>query len=124
MARPQKQINAAQVRKLAAIMCTTEEMADILGCSKDTLERRFAADIKKGRSQAKSSLRSAQFKKALRGNAIMQIWLGKQHLGQTDKPVEVDPGTPLVPETNVIERADSNEPGERPAEPPDSSIAN
>ena len=31
------------------------------------------------------SLRRAQFEKALSGNVVMQIWLGKQHLDQRDK---------------------------------------
>ena len=33
----------------------------------------------------KASLRSAQFKAALAGNATMLIWMGKQLLGQRDK---------------------------------------
>jgi len=35
------------------------------------------------------SLRRAQIKTALDGNPTMQIWLGKQYLGQHDK-IEID----------------------------------
>jgi AraC-like DNA-binding protein len=62
------------------------EMAAVLNCSPDTLQRRFAAVIEKGRERGKSSLKRAQWKKAVdEGNPTMLIWLGKQHLGQTDK---------------------------------------
>ena len=101
MARPRKVIDKAQLEQLAAIGCTSEEMASILDCSKDTLERRFAAVIKKGRDRAKMSLRRAQYTAALGRPAViqngvvvtpaappnitMQIWLGKQMLEQKDK---------------------------------------
>lgn len=59
-------------------------MALLLGCSKDTLERRFAAVIEKARSQMKMSLRRTQIKLAENGNVAMAIWLGKQYLGQRE----------------------------------------
>lgn len=85
MARPKKIIDPEQVTKLASIHCTTAEIAAVLGCSSDTLERRFAAAIKKGRETGKASLRRLQWQTAQAGNAGMQIWLGKQLLGQRDK---------------------------------------
>lgn len=90
MARPKKVISEKQVLELARIHCTVAEMAAVLDCSKDTLERRFAALIEKGRSDGRTSLRRKQFDAATRGkgNVTMLIWLGKQHLGQTDKPQE------------------------------------
>jgi hypothetical protein len=60
-------------------------MAEMLECSKDTLERRFAAVIKKGRAQRNSSLRRKQFEVAMKGDRTMLIWLGKQYLEQRDK---------------------------------------
>ena len=48
------------------------------------------SDIYKSKSSTgKMSLRRQQFKSAEAGNVTMQIWLGKQWLGQTDK-VESD----------------------------------
>lgn len=87
MARPRKQIDAAMVEELARIHCTYEEIASVVGCSTDTLKRRFAERIEKGREHGKSSLRRWQFKKAQDGNPAMLIWLGKQHLGQKDGQV-------------------------------------
>jgi AraC-like DNA-binding protein len=86
MGRPRKQIDPTQVVELAKIDCTYSEMAAVLGCSQKTLQRRFVHLIEKGREEGKSSLRRAQFNKAVvDGNPTMLIWLGKQRLGQTDK---------------------------------------
>lgn len=89
MGRPLKQIDPAQVEKLAALHCTLEEIGTIVGCSVDTLSRRFADAIEKGRAHGKASLKRRQYELAMAGNATMLIWLGKQHLGQRDKQ-EVD----------------------------------
>lgn len=83
--RPMKQIDAEMVRKLASIFCTMEQIASMVGCSVDTLERRFADVIKNGRDNGKTSLLKKQFEMAMGGNISMLIWLGKQHLGQSDK---------------------------------------
>jgi AraC-like DNA-binding protein len=85
MARPKKQIDPEEVRKLAAIQCSYAEMADILGCNESTLTRRFAQVIKVGRSHAFASLKRKQYEVAMTGNVGMLIWLGKQYLEQTDK---------------------------------------
>src|SRR5688500_14810065 len=85
MARPRKEVDPAVVERTAAIGCTVAEIAVVLGVSKDTLERRFAAAIEKGRERGKRSLRRMQWKTAKSGNPTMQIWLGKQLLGQADK---------------------------------------
>jgi hypothetical protein len=88
MARPRKQIDHELLRSLAGIGCTVDEIATMLKCSKDTLERRFAADIEKGREEGRASLRRKQWTTAMgdgKSAATMQIWLGKQLLGQKDR---------------------------------------
>lgn len=85
MARPRLKIDPDQVEKLAAIGCTMGEMASIMSCSVDTLERRYAERIEKGRSNRKMRLRHKQTQVALEGNVVMLIWLGKQELGQSEK---------------------------------------
>lgn len=85
MARPKKKIDEDALEKLVHIGCTTEELAFFFGVSRDTLERRYAALIAKGRATAKIRLRKIQFDIAKKGSAIMAIFLGKQMLGQTDK---------------------------------------
>lgn len=84
MARPKIEIDESLVDKLASIHCTMEEIGSIVGCSVDTLERRFADVIKKAKDKGKSSLRRYQWELAQKGNATMLIWLGKQLLGQRD----------------------------------------
>jgi hypothetical protein len=84
MGAAKKQINPDQVFKLARIGCTNEEIGTILGCSADTLERRYAGDLETGRSNRRSSLRRKQFQLAMKGDRTMLIWLGKQDLGQKE----------------------------------------
>lgn len=85
MARPRIKLNEEDITKLAALACTTAEIASYFGCHPRTLERRFAAALKRGRDQGKMSLRRKQYEIAQAGNVTMLIWLGKQMLGQKDK---------------------------------------
>lgn len=85
MVRPLKEIDAKQVELLAGCGCTTTEIGLKLDCSNDTLERRFAAELEKGKSNGRTSLRGKQFELAMKGSIPMLIWLGKNMLGQSDK---------------------------------------
>lgn len=95
MARPKIKIDFDMVKKLCAIQCTGQEIADVLDVSYDTLERRvkevyqisFADYIKKHSANGKMSLRRKQHEVAMNGNTTMLVWLGKQYLGQTDKQI-------------------------------------
>lgn len=80
-----KDIDAEQVKALAAINCTMDEIAAVLDTSTVTLRARFLAQIEAGRAIGKQSLRRYQWEAAKRGNVTMLIWLGRQLLGQTDK---------------------------------------
>jgi hypothetical protein len=86
MSRPRKSIDYGLVESMAQIHCTQEEIAEVLGISVRTLQRRakFCRIYKKGREKGKASVRRMQFKSAEKGNVTMQIWLGKQILGQRD----------------------------------------
>lgn len=59
----------------------------MVGCSVDTLVKHFSEVLKEGRETGKASLRRAQYKNAIRGSTGMQIWLGKNRLGQKDQVV-------------------------------------
>jgi hypothetical protein len=83
--RPRKKIDREQVERLAEIHCTMIEMGAVLGCSVDTLERRFADVIKEAQARGKASLRRCQYKAAVDGSPALMIWLGKQLLGQRDQ---------------------------------------
>lgn len=102
MARPLLPIDPEEVLKLAQIGCRTQEIADFLGCSKETIEGRFYAELEKGRADLKMTLRRMQIQAAQRGNVAMMIWLGKQMLGQVDR-AQID--IAHVPDEIFIEEA-------------------
>ena len=95
MARPQKQIDKAQFEKLCGLQCTKEEICGFFDLTDKTLESwckrtykvGFSEVFRQKRGTGKISLRRYQFELAKK-NANMAIWLGKQYLGQSDKPEE------------------------------------
>jgi len=100
MARPKKEIDEELVFKLASIGCTYQELADFFQIDKSTIVRRFAPIIKEGHQDMKQSLRRAQLKAAIENNNVtMQIWLGKQMLGQKDQPKVIYEGVSKVTAT-------------------------
>lgn len=82
----------SKAQQMAAIQCTGEEIAAILNVNYDTLLARikdlgwssFSDWYKKHSAGGKMSLRRRQFKTS-ETNPTMQIWLGKQYLGQKDR---------------------------------------
>tara|TARA_B100000282_G_scaffold1004_1_gene698 strand:- start:385 stop:747 length:363 start_codon:yes stop_codon:yes gene_type:complete len=88
--RPRKEIDTELLYKLAQIHCTMKEMVDIIGVSEDTLKRRYAGIIDKGKAEGKMRLRRKQIEVAMQGSAVMLIWLGKQMLSQSDTPITED----------------------------------
>jgi AraC-like DNA-binding protein len=103
MARPRLKIDPQIVQGMAEICCTMNEIASVVGCSVDTLERRFADVIQKGRNAGKESLRRAQFNLAKSGNATMLIWLGKQLLDQKEPQYLIPEGEDGQPKALKIE---------------------
>ena len=103
MGRPKFQIDYEQVEKLAKIHCTQEEIASILGCSVDTLQRddKFCGVYKNGISNGKMSLRRKQWAAVEEGNTTMLIWLGKQYLGQREPPKETQEDDEPAPPVEV-----------------------
>ena len=104
MGRPKKNLTKEQwtsVDYMCMIHCTGEEIAGVLGMDYDTLNRNCKEEkgmyiseyIKQHQNGGKMSLRRAQWKSAENGNVSMQIWLGKQWLGQkenTDVSVSIN----------------------------------
>jgi len=93
--RNKKVVVPEEVEKLAKLWCTNQEIAEWFGIDTNTLKYNFSDLIAKGRSETKQALRRAQLKNALEGNTTMQIWLGKNILGQKD-------GTSLNEDMNKI----------------------
>jgi hypothetical protein len=73
-----------EVEHLASLGCTDKEIADYFGVAENTLRYNFSVDLVKGRHQLRTTLRQAQLRHALNGNAALLIWLGKNILGQSD----------------------------------------
>ena len=83
--KPRKKIDPIEVRDLAAVGCTIEEIALQVKCNPATIYRRFARVKKEGRLKTYMSLRRKTFEMVMNGNLGACIWLSKQWLGQSDR---------------------------------------
>ena len=106
MARKKISIDWKYVDDKLAKFWEGTEVAAGLGIEFKTLERRIKekynvhfGDYKaQKRAKGESVLRELQLKTALEGNVTMQIWLGKQYLGQSDKKEMNIPGIEKIGE--------------------------
>jgi len=90
-----KVIDPKEVEKLAALGMKITEMSEWFGVDDSTLNYNFKHEIQKGKHNLNCSLRQAQIRLALSGNATMLIWLGRNILGQTDSDNHGEANTPL-----------------------------
>jgi len=94
--RPRLEFDLRLVEDLARLQCTEAEMASLLGFTREGFRKRkhrqpeLVGVIEKGREAGQCSLRRLQWKSASNGNIAMQIWLGKQYLGQREPRHEVE----------------------------------
>jgi hypothetical protein len=93
--RDKKVIPPQDVFKLAAIGCKDHEICAWFGVDENTLTYNFREELTTGRESLKQSLRRAQLRLALSGNATMLIWLGKQILLQQENPINNEANAPL-----------------------------
>jgi len=97
MARPKKyNIDTKEIYKLASYGCTNTEIADFYGCDESLIRKSYSEYITKGRAKGKTRLRQLQWDSAEAGNVTMQIFLGKNILGQQDKIEQAELDEPLV----------------------------
>lgn len=90
-----KIIDPKEVEKLASLGMKNSEIAEWLDIDDSTLNYNFKQNLTKGRLQLNQSLRQAQIRLALSGNATMLIWLGKNILGQSEAGINNDSIQPL-----------------------------
>jgi len=83
--RPKKDLDKDVIAKLSQIGCTQEEIGSVVGISARTLQRRYADLVAENKNIGKASLRKVLWKKALKGNDKLLIWLSKQELNMRDK---------------------------------------
>ena len=97
MARPKKyNIDTVEITKLASFGCTNTEIAEFYGCDESLIRKSFSEYLLKGRAKGKIRLRQLQWASAEKGNVVMQIFLGKNILGQQDKIEQTELDEPLV----------------------------
>ena len=98
---PKKVLNAGMIQIMAMKGLTQEDIADVLGCSADTIYRNYAGAFAIGRQKCMSSLRRKQFEMAMKGDRTMLVWLGKNLLGQKDRhELTGKDDSPLMPEVD------------------------
>jgi len=112
---PRKEIDFNVLQGMCQVWATAEEIASFFDISVDTLSARikerygigFSDYYKKESSAGNISLRRAQFKSAMNGNVSMQIFLGKQKLGQRDN-IDLNEGSDAQPVQVTIEVIDAS----------------
>lgn len=80
-----KYIDPQWVYEKAQKQVSDKDIAILAGISVDTLTRRFADILKKGRAEKNERLVELLWEQAVKGNITAQIWLSKNWLGYTDK---------------------------------------
>lgn len=82
--RPRTVLNEDEVRKLAAIGCSINNIADFFQVSPNTIIENFHSAYLDGSRAVSSRLRSKQVELAMNGNVPMLIHLGKTMLKQKE----------------------------------------
>lgn len=86
-------INPQELDKLLGLCPSEQEVMDWFDVKLSTLSRfikkQYGCSFEQVREKrfvrTRIALKRAQIESALKGNTTMQIWLGKQYLGQSDK---------------------------------------
>lgn len=86
--RPKVELDVELIERLSSVMCTTEDIARVCRCSKDTLERNYMEQMEYGRANARCSVRRKQYDVAMndehKAQGTMLVWLGKTELKQRE----------------------------------------
>jgi hypothetical protein len=91
--RPPAAVNREELMKLAERQWTVGEIAAFFRVSRDTIERRFAADIIEAKERGVAKLRDLQWRRAMEGSDKIIVHMSKHYLDQHEKienKVEVD----------------------------------
>lgn len=79
-------LNLELVKRLATIQCTPEEIASVLGYSRDSLMEYpgFLEAMRRGLQFGRRALRRRMFNQAMHGDRSLLIWLSKNYLQMKD----------------------------------------
>ena len=108
MPRKKIEVDPEQVRELARLGCTWDEIAGVLKIARSTLvvrmrEKRFRDAYEQGVAEGDVSIRRAQYDSALKGKTGMLVWLGKNRLNQADR-VETRNETTIHDGSNALDK--------------------
>jgi hypothetical protein len=108
MARKKIEVDPEQVRALARLGCTWDEIAGVLKIARTTLvvrmkEKKFRDAYDQGVAEGDVSLRRAQYDSAMKGKTGMLVWLGKNRLNQADR-VETKNETTIHDDSNALDK--------------------
>ena len=108
MPRKKIEIDPEQVRQLARLGCTWDEIAGVLKIARTTLvvrmrEKKYRDAYEQGVAEGDVSLRRAQYDSAMRGKTGMLVWLGKNRLDQVDR-VETKNETTIYDGGNALDK--------------------
>ncbi len=90
MARQKKNIDPEQVRKLAGLGLTQQDIAYFVGCSQSLISRRFSSIYHLGVTQSKKSIRSLMWRQARGGSAPITLRLDQRIFGPLERKQAVD----------------------------------
>ena len=93
--RDQKIVAPDEVELMASLGCPDREIAEYFGINEDTLRYNFKSFLINGKQNLRNTLRRAQIRVAVEGNAAMLIWLGKQVLSQSENVYTSEADQPL-----------------------------
>lgn len=97
--RPNKEIDWNVLDAVLQYGASKLDCADLLNVSEDTVDKKikqshkmtFSEYREKKMGKMRIKLLQKQYEVAMNGNVALLIWLGKQHLGQSEKQ-EIDVG--------------------------------
>ena len=109
--RPKKELDWKVLDAILQFGATLIDCSEMLSLSDDTIQNRikkqygitFSEYRHRKMSKMRVKLLQKQFDVAMSGNVALLIWLGKQHLGQSDKMDTIENGQVKI----TIEKKDS-----------------
>ena len=85
MARPKVPLDEDAIAQMALDGAKNTDIADRLGVDEGTIRKGYSEILRKKRAERRMNLRRKQYEKAIRGDTVMLVWLGKNDLDQSDK---------------------------------------
>jgi hypothetical protein len=97
-----------EIEHLASLGCTDRDIANYFNIHENSLRYNFKEYLTCGRHRLKITLRQAQIRVALEGNASLLVWLGKQLLNQNESGTASDEKRPLPWTDEVDDEVDDD----------------